>query len=114
MMPRTHTSSCGPAAENPKRQAPWPLPVLWATDELSGGPEVLSGCPEYLAQVAQSPLSWAADVMAEILCHPRTAPAVVTPDHPSPGQGGESRLRNSLREICTARSVRGETPMAPW
>ena len=28
-------------------------------------------------------------------------------------QGGESRLRNPLREICTVGSVRGENPSEP-
>jgi hypothetical protein len=29
-------------------------------------------------------------------------------------QGGESRLRNPLREICTVGSARGETSVKPW
>ena len=46
--------------------------------------------------------------------NPTSVPAAATSDHTGPGGGGESRLKNPLREICTVGSVRGEIPDEPW
>src|SRR6516165_9599631 len=48
-----------------------------------------------------------ADV-GKICRNPAPVPIVATSDHPLLGGSGESRLKNPLREICTAGSVRGE------
>jgi hypothetical protein len=49
MVPGEPPLACGGTAENPKRQAPGPLPVLRATDELPQYLAVLSGGPTHLA-----------------------------------------------------------------
>jgi hypothetical protein len=52
MVPRAPTRGGGPAAENPQRQTPRPLPVLRTPDELSQFTAVLSGSPSSLEEVA--------------------------------------------------------------
>src|SRR5271167_2768821 len=48
-----------------------------------------------------------------VCSHPAAAPVVATSDHARLGGREEYRLRNPLREICTAGSVRGEIPGKP-
>ena len=81
MVPGAPPRTSGGATENPQRQAPGPQPVLWPTDELSVYLEVLSGCPAYLAEVAQSPNSRTAAVVGEIRRTPAPTPLVATSDH---------------------------------
>ena len=50
--------------------------------------------------------------MGEICRNPAPVPVVATSDHPLLGGSGESRLKNPLRKICTAGSVRGENKMS--
>src|SRR5262245_65863014 len=49
--------------------------------------------------------------MGEIYGNPASVPVVATSDHPLLGGSGESRLKNPLRKICKAGSVRGESKM---
>src|SRR5437762_13691453 len=52
----------------------------------------------------------AADV-GEICRNPAPVSVVAAADHTHLGGSGESRLKNPLRKICTAGSVRGENKM---
>src|SRR5262249_37292655 len=72
---------------------------------------VLPESPPYLAHVAESPYAQEAADMGEIYSNPASVPVVATSDHPLLGGSGESRLKNPLRKICTAGSVRGESKM---
>src|SRR5262249_56375548 len=49
--------------------------------------------------------------MGEIYSNPAAVTVGATSDHPLLGGSGESRLKNPLRKICTAGSVRGESKM---
>src|SRR6266705_1284621 len=100
--------SCERAAENPKRQAPRSLPVLRTTDELPKHLAVLSEGPPYLVRMAESSHTRATADVGEICGNPAPASVVATSDHTGLGGNGESRLKNPLRKICTAGSVRGE------
>jgi len=111
---RAPTCTNGPAAEDPQRQAPRPLPVLRPTDELSEPSEVLSGCRKDLEEVAQSPHAREPDDVGEIQTPPSSVSFAVTSDSTSLDVPGESCLRNPLREICTVGSVREEIPVVPW
>src|SRR6266566_695641 len=108
MVPRAPARCCERATENPECQAPRPLPILRATDELSLSLVVLSEGPSYLAGVAESPHARAMADVGEIRGNPATASVVATADHALPGGCGEHGLKNPLREICTVGSVRGE------
>src|SRR5580700_5754790 len=103
---------CERAAENPERQAPRPLPVLRTTNELPRYSAVLPESPLHLAGMAEPPDTWKAADVGKVCRHPPSVPAAATSDHTSPGGGGESRLKNPLREICTVGSVREEIPMS--
>src|SRR5437870_8203959 len=103
---RAPTCTNGPAAEDPQRQAPRPLPVLRPTDELPEPSEVLSGCRKDLEEVAQSPHAREPDDVGEIQTPPSSVSFAVTSDSTSLDVPGESCLRNPLREICTVGSVR--------
>src|SRR6266704_1168384 len=108
MVPRAPARCCERATENPECQAPRPLPILRATDELSLSLVVLSEGPSYLAGVAESPHARAMADVGEIRGNPATASVVETADHALLGGCGEHGLKNPLREICTVGSVRGE------
>src|SRR6266705_6240410 len=108
MVPRAPARCCERATENPECQAPRPLPILRATDELSLSLVVLSEGPSYLAGVAESPHARAMADVGEICGNPATASVVATADHALLGGCGEHGLKNPLREICTVGSVRGE------
>src|SRR6266566_668272 len=108
MVPRAPARCCERATENPECQAPRPLPILRATDELSLSLVVLSEGPTYLAGVAESPHARAMADVGEIRGNPATASVVETADHALLGGCGEHGLKNPLREICTVGSVRGE------
>ena len=82
MVPGEPTRTGGRTAENPQRQAPGPLPVLWATDELPTSLAVLSGGPSYLAEVAQPSHSWKGMTWAKFASNPTEAPVVATSDRP--------------------------------
>jgi len=110
---RAPTCTNGPAAEDPQRQAPRPLPVLRPTDELSEPSEVLSGCRKDLEEVAQSPHAREPDDVGAIYPTPSASSAAAS-DSTSLDVPGESCLRNPLREICTVGSVREEIPVVPW
>ena len=73
---------------------------------------VLSESPKYLAHVAESSHTRQAADVGEICRTPVPVPVVATSDHPLLGESRESRLKNPLREIRTAGSVRGENKMA--
>src|SRR5207253_9905953 len=72
---------------------------------------VLSENPAYLAHVAESTHAREDADVGEICRNPAPVPVVATSDHPLLGGSGESRLKNPLRKICTAGSVRGENEM---
>ena len=86
------------------------LPVLRTTDELPQFTAVLSGSPSSLAEVAQSSHSWEVVDVGEILGPSPSPSSVASSHHALRGYDGEFCLRNPLREICTAGSVRGEIP----
>src|ERR1700733_15903360 len=71
---------------------------------------VLPECSSYLAQVAESPHTRTRDDVGTVCSHPAAIPVSATSDHPYLGGSDEYALRNPLREICTAGSVRGEIP----
>src|SRR4030095_3184976 len=108
MVPTTPTYAGGRAAEDPQRQAPRPLPVLRPTDELSEPWEVLSGRRKDLAEVAQSSHRRKPDDVGAIHRASTTSSVAATSDSPCLDVTRESCLRNPLREICTAGSVREE------
>src|SRR4029453_17955583 len=110
MVPTTPTYAGGRAAEDPQRQAPRPLPVLRPTDELSEPWEVLSGRRKDLAEVAQSSHARKPDDVGAIHRASTTSSVAATSDSPCLHVTRESCLRNPLREICTAGSVREENP----
>jgi len=114
MVPRAPTRGGGPAAENPQRQTPRPLPVVRTTDDLPESKAVLSGSSSRLVEVPQSPHSRAKADVGEIHGRSPSPPSVATSHHALLGYAGESCLRNSLREICTAGSVREENSAVPW
>src|SRR5215470_20132772 len=107
MVPTTPARPCERTAENAECQAPRPLPVLRTTNELPQSVAVLPESPPYLAHVAESSHAREAVDVGAISRTPAPAPVVATADHPLLGGSGESRLKNPLREICTAGSVRG-------
>src|SRR5215831_16288061 len=111
MVQATPARPCERTAENAECQAPRPLPVLRTTDELPKSLAVLPESPEYLAHVAESPHARDHADVGEICRTPGPVPVVATSDHALLGGRGESRLKNPLREICTAGSVRGEKQM---
>src|SRR5262252_7668902 len=100
---------CERAAENPQRQAPRPLPVLRTPDELPQHLAVLSASPAHLARMAEPPYTGTAADVGTIYCYPAPVSVDATSGHTLLGGRGEARLKNPLREICTAGSVRGET-----
>ena len=108
MVPGAPTCTGGPAAEDPQRQAPKPLPVLRPPDKLSEPSEVLSRRRKDLAEVAKSSHARKPDDVGTI--HRASTPPSVaaTSDSPCLDVTGESCLRNPLREICTVGSVREE------
>src|SRR2546429_9824780 len=108
MVPRAPARCCERATENPECQAPRPVRILRATDELSLSLVVLSEGPSYLAGVAESPHARAMADVGEIRGNPATASVVATADDAFLGGCGEHGLKNPLREICTVGSVRGE------
>lgn len=94
-------------AESPERQAPQPLPVLRATDELPGNSAVLCESPAHLEGMAEpSDTGTAADV-GTVCRNTTSAPAPTTSDHTPLGEHRESCLKNPLRKICTVGFVRG-------
>src|SRR5262252_5744692 len=108
MVPRAPTYTRGPAAEDPQRQAPRPLPVLRPPDKLSEPSEVLSRRRQNLAQVAKSSHARKPDDVGTIHRASTTSSVAATSDSPCLDVTGESGLRNPLREICTVGSVREE------
>src|ERR1700739_868283 len=114
MVPGAPPRRCGTAAENPQRQHPRPLPVLRTADEFPEPKSVPSGSSPRLAEVAQSPHSRAMADVGAIHGHSPSPPPVATSYHALLGYDGESCLRNPLREICTAGSVREEKAVVPW
>src|SRR5215469_5247996 len=104
----TPARACEQTAEDAKCQAPRPLPVLRTIDKLSQFVAVLPESPSYLAHVAESPHARDNTDVGEICRTPGPVPVVATSDHSLLGGSGESRLKNPLRKICTAGSVRGE------
>src|ERR1700730_11594294 len=97
MVPGEPTRSGERAAENPKRQAPGPLPVLRAPDELPQYSEVPSRGLSYLAEMAQSTHSWRRHDVGEI-CRDLTAtPTDAPPDLTFLARSRKPRLRNPLR-----------------
>jgi hypothetical protein len=92
-----------------QRQAPRPLPVLRTTDELPVHMAVLSEGPPYLARMVEPAYTGTDADVGPIRCNPTSVSAVATADHTRLGGNGEARLKNPLRKICTAGSVRGET-----
>ena len=85
------------ATENPERQAPRSLPILWPADELPQHLAVLSAGPMYLARVAESPHTRAEADVGAVRCSSTAVPAFATSDYARLGERGESRLRNPLR-----------------
>src|ERR1700678_2028948 len=73
-------------------------------------PQRLRSSSSYLAQVAESPHTWTRDDVGTVRSPPAEIPATAASDHPYLGGSDEYGLRNPLREICTAGSVRGEIP----
>jgi hypothetical protein len=63
--------------------------------------------------MAGSPHTRAAADVGEISSDPATASATAASDHAFLGEYREVSLKNPLREICTAGSVRGKTPGEP-
>jgi hypothetical protein len=63
--------------------------------------------------MAGSPHTRAAAGVGEISSDPAAASATSTSDHAFLGKRREVSLKNPLREICTAGSVRGENPGEP-
>jgi hypothetical protein len=59
--------------------------------------------------MAEPSHAWKDADMGEIQNSFAAVSAAATQDHPYLDGGGESRLKNPLREICTAGSVREET-----
>ena len=108
MVPGAPTCTGGPAAEDPQRQAPRPLPVLRSPDKLSEPSEVLSRRRKDLAEVAKSSHARKPDDVGTIHRASTTSSVAATSDSPCLDVTGESCLRNPLREICTVGSVRGE------
>ena len=82
------------------------------THELPRYSAVLSESPLHLAGMAEPPDTGKAADVGKVCKHPTSVPAAATSDHTGPG--GESRLKNPLREICTVGSVKGEIPDEPW
>src|SRR5271167_846885 len=97
MVPGEPPPDCGRTAEDPQRQAPGPLSVLRATDELPVHHAVLLDRSTRLAKVAQSPHSREEADVGEICGTPSSPSFVASTDHPLLEQGGESRLRNPLQ-----------------
>src|SRR2546430_5577201 len=58
--------------------------------------------------MAESSHTWTAADVGEICRNPAPISVVAAADHTHLGGSGESRLKNPLRKICTAGSVRGE------
>src|SRR5215467_4042995 len=108
MVQTASSRSCERAAENPKRQAPRPLPVLRTTVELPGNPAVLRASPAHLEGMAEPPDTCQAADLGTVRRNTSSAPAPTASDHTHLGEYRESRLKNPLREICTVGSVRGE------
>src|SRR5215469_4963653 len=80
MVPRTSSGAGGAAAEDPQRQAPGPLPVLRAADELSVSLEVLSWHLSTLVLLAQSPNARVAADVGSIQCPPPPVTSVAPSD----------------------------------
>src|SRR5437762_7771543 len=93
---RAPTCTNGPAAEDPQRQAPRPLPVLRPTDELSEPSEVLSGRRTDLEEVAKSSHARKPVDVGAIYRAPTTSSAAAASDSPCLDVTGESCLRNPL------------------
>src|SRR6202034_3882001 len=93
-----------------KKKRPGPPPHTQPPDELPQFMAVLPECSSYLAQVAESPHTRTRDDVGTVCSHPAAIPVTATSDHPYLGGSDEYALRNPLREICTAGSVRGEIP----
>src|SRR5215469_4656942 len=89
--------SCGQATANPERQAPRPLPILRAPDELSKPSAVLSGRPSHLVERAESPHTWAMVDVGAVCRNPAAASFVATSDYPFLAEPREDRLKNPLR-----------------
>src|SRR5260370_39425412 len=101
--------SCERAAENPERQAPRPLPVLRTTYELPSYSAVLSESPLHLARMAETADKWKAADVGKVCRKPTSAPAATTSDHTSPRMSKALRLKNTMRAISSAGSVRMDT-----
>ena len=99
-------------AESPECQAPRPLPVLRAPDELPQSLAVLPAHLPSLAGVAESPYTRSAADVGTFWGNPPSVSVATPSDHPLLGRSGESRLKNPLRKICTAGSVRGEIALS--
>src|SRR5262249_32677609 len=112
LVPTTPARPCEQTAENAECQAPRPLPVLRTIDELPQSLAVLPESLSYLAHVAESAHARDNADVGEICRNPAPVPVVATSDHALLDGSGESRLKNPLREICTAGSVRGENQMS--
>src|ERR1019366_6611111 len=106
---RASARRAGAPVDNPQRQAAGSLPILRSADELPEPPAVLPGRSSSLAQMAEPPHARNDPRLAD-LCTASGAPSLTpTEDHSClDNQLGESVLKNPLREICTAGSVRGE------
>ena len=66
-----------------------------------------------MARMAGSPHTRAAAEAGKISSDPPTVSATAASDHAFLGEHREVSLKNPLREICTAGSVRGDTPGKP-
>src|SRR5260370_42138622 len=62
--------------------------------------------------MAEASHTWTAADVGEICRNPAPVSVVAAADHTHLGGSGESRLKNPLRKICTAGSVRGEILMS--
>ena len=98
--------SCERATENPERQAPRSLPILWPADELPQYLAVLSAGPMYLARVAESSYTRTETDVGAFRRSSTAVPALTTSDYACLGGRWEYRLRNPLPE--------GEIPGEPW
>src|SRR5262249_39770255 len=112
LVPTTPARPCEQTAENAECQAPRPLPGLVPIDVLPQSLAVLPESLSYLAHVAESAHARDNADVGEICRNPAPVPVVATSDHALLDGSGESRLKNPLREICTAGSVRGENQMS--
>jgi hypothetical protein len=89
VVPGEPPQACGRTAENPQRQAPGPLPILWTTDEFQEHREILSGSLPHLAEVAESPNSREGAGVGEIYKTSSSLSFVAPTDRTFLERGGE-------------------------